>query len=106
MKLNLKSRKAATTASRIGSSFHAAVDQVAEAARPAIDQAAQTAHTAVDSALGRADAAAQWLGQQADSAQQLQRRLVSRSTTYVRAHPLKTAALFFVAGVIFAKLVR
>ena len=106
MRLNLKSRKAASTASRIGNSFHAAVDQLAAASGPAVDRAAAAAHEVVDSALGRADAAAGWLGAHADSVQKAQRRLVARSTKYVMAHPLKTAAVFFVAGVIFARLMR
>ncbi len=106
MRLSFNSKKARAATQQARRNVHSAVDQLADAAVPMFDRAATRAHDVVDTALTAADAAADWLGERTGEAQVLQRRLTARTTKYVAAHPLKTAALFFVAGVIFARLMR
>ena len=97
---------------RASSSAHAAVDSMAAAAdqavrkaSPAIDRVAQMAHQAVDKAAGAAAPAAEWLGQQGESLNATQRKLVDDTCKYVSANPLKSLGIAVLAGFLLSRII-
>ncbi len=107
MRLSLRKKSDFSDVANSGRrSAQSMIDQIAQALSPAVDRAASTAHDAVGTARSAADAAAGWIGERSETVQAAQRRLVAQTGKYVAAHPFKSLGFVFVAGVIFARIMR
>ena len=91
---------------KASTSAHAAVNSIAGAAKPAIERVAGMAHEVVDSAAGAAAPAAEWLAQQGESLNAAQRKLVSDTSNYVSANPLKSVGIAAVVGFLVSRMLR
>lgn len=92
---------------------HAAVSSIADAAevsarkaKPAIEQVAAMAHEVVDKAAASAAPAVDWIGEQAESLQATQKRLVTDTSAYIAANPLMSVGMAFLAGCLISRLMR
>jgi ElaB/YqjD/DUF883 family membrane-anchored ribosome-binding protein len=92
---------------------HAAVDSTADAAdgaarkaRPAIDQVAAMAHQVVEKAAAAAAPAADWLGEQGESLNATQRKLVTDTSAYIAANPLMSVGVAVLAGFLISRMIR
>ena len=92
---------------------HAAVDSMAEAAdaaarkaKPAIDQVATMAHQVVDKAAAKAGPAVDWLGEQGESLNATQKRLVNDTSAYIAANPLMSVGVAVLAGFLISRMIR
>ena len=92
---------------------HAAVNSVAEAAdvaarkaKPAIDQVAAMAHQVVEKAAASAAPAADWLGEQGESLNATQKKLVSDTSAYIAANPLMSVGVAVLAGFLISRMIR
>lgn len=92
---------------------HAAVNSVAEAvdgaarkAKPAIDQVAAMAHQVVEKAAASATPAADWLGEQGESLNAAQKKLVTDTSAYIAANPLMSVGVAVLAGFLISRMIR
>jgi len=92
---------------------HAAVNSVAEAAdgaarkaKPAIDQVAAMAHQVVEKAAASAAPAADWLGEQGESLNATQKKLVTDTSAYISANPLMSVGVAVLAGFLISRMIR
>lgn len=92
---------------------HAAVNSMADAAdgaasraRPAIDQVASMAHQVVEKAAASAAPAADWLGEQGESLNATQKKLVANTSAYIAANPLMSVGVAVLAGFLISRMVR
>jgi len=92
---------------------HAAVNSIADAAdvaarkaKPAIDQVAAMAHQVVDKAAASAAPAVDWLGQQGESLNATQKKLVTNTSAYIAANPLMSVGMAVLAGVLISRMIR
>ena len=92
---------------------HAAVNSVAEAAdgaarkaKPAIDQVAAMAHQVVEKAAASAAPAADWLGEQGESLNATQKKLVTDTSAYIAANPLMSVGVAVLAGFLISRMTR
>ena len=92
---------------------HAAVNSVAEAAdgaarkaKPAIDQVAAMAHQVVEKAAASAAPAADWIGEQGESLNATQKKLVSDTSAYIAANPLMSVGVAVLAGFLISRMIR
>ncbi len=101
------------TLSKASSSAHAAVNSMAGAAdeaargvKPAIDRVSALAHQAVDKVAGAAAPTADWLGEQGETLNAAQKKLVADTCSYVSAHPLKSIGVALAAGFLLSRIIR
>ena len=92
---------------------HAAVNSVAEAAdgaarkaKPAIDQVAAMAHHVVEKAAASAAPAADWLGEQGESLNATQKKLVTDTSAYIAANPLMSVSVAVLAGFLISRMIH
>lgn len=92
---------------------HAAVSSIADAAdvaarkaKPAIEQVAEMAHQAVDKAAASAAPAVDWLGQQGESLNATQKKLVTNTSAYIAANPLMSVGMAVLAGFLISRMIR
>ena len=92
---------------------HAAVNSVADAAddaarkaKPAIDQVAAVAHQVVEKAAASAAPAADWLGEQGESLNATQKKLVTATSSYIAANPLMSVGVAVLAGFLISRMIR
>lgn len=92
---------------------HAAVNSMADAAdgaarraKPAIDQVASMAHQVVEKAAASAAPAADWLGEQGESLNATQKKLVTNTSAYIAANPLMSVGVAVLAGFLISRMVR
>jgi ElaB/YqjD/DUF883 family membrane-anchored ribosome-binding protein len=92
---------------------HAAVNSVADAAdgaarkaKPAIDQVAAMAHHVVEKAAASATPAADWLGEQGESLNATQKKLVTGTSAYIAANPLMSVGVAVLAGMLISRVIR
>ena len=79
-------------------------NKVAGKMHSVVDQASSSAHNVVDKAMGAADSAAGWLNDRKQKVTATPRELMSKSTEYVAANPLKALGIAVVAGVLLSKI--
>ena len=98
---------------RASSSAQSAINSVADSAdaaarkaQPAVERVAAMAHQAVDQPAGSAAPALDWLGQQGESLNATQKKLVSNSSAYISANPLVSVGVAVVAGFILSRMIR
>lgn len=96
---------------RATGSAHSAVNTMAEGAdaaarkaRPAIDQIAAMAHQAVDKAAATAGPAADWLGEQGESLNATQKKLMANTCSYISANPMTSVGIALLAGFLISRL--
>ena len=87
------------------SSAHQTIDRVSEATQPAISRAAAGAHHMVDRLSGTSSRVAHRLERATTRLIDAEQRLVGASSSYVRAHPLKTAGIALAAVFVMSQLV-
>lgn len=99
--------------SKTTAGVHAAVNSAAEAAdgaarkaKPAIDQVVAMAHQVVDKAAASAAPAADWLGEQGESLDATQKKLVTDTSAYIAANPLMSVGLAVLAGFLISRIIR
>ncbi len=92
---------------------HAAVNSMADAAdgaarkaKPAIDQVAAMAHQVVDKAAASAAPAADWLGEQGETLNATQKKLVTDTSAYIAANPLMSVGVAVLAGFLISRMIR
>jgi len=92
---------------------HAAVNSVADAAdvaarkaKPTIEQVAAMAHQAVDKAAASAAPAVDWIGEQGESLNATQKKLVSDTSAYIAANPLMSVGVAVLAGYVISRMTR
>jgi ElaB/YqjD/DUF883 family membrane-anchored ribosome-binding protein len=92
---------------------HAAVNSMADAAdgaarkaKPAIDQVAAMAHQVVDKAAASAAPAADWLGEQGESLNATQKKLITDTSAYIAANPLMSVGMAVLAGFLISHMIR
>ena len=92
---------------------HATVNSAADAAdiaarkvKPAIDQVAAMAHQAVDKAAASAAPAIDWVGEQGESLNATQKKLVSDTSAYIAANPLISVSVAVLAGFLISRMTR
>ena len=92
---------------------HAAVSSIADAAdvaarkaKPAIEQVAEMAHQAVDKAAASAAPAVDWLGQQGESLNATQKKLVTDTSAYIAANPIMSVSVAVLAGFLISRMIR
>lgn len=92
---------------------HAAVNSVADAAdsaarkaKPAIDQVAAMAHQAVDKAAASAAPAVDWIGEQGESLNATQKKLITDTSAYIAANPLMSVGVAVLAGFFISRMIR
>ena len=92
---------------------HAAVNSLAEAAdgaarkaKPALDQVAAMAHQVVEKAAASAAPAADWLGEQGESLNAKQKKLVTDTSAYIAANPLMSVGVAVLAGFLISRMIR
>lgn len=95
------------------SGVHGVVNSIAEAAdtaarkaKPAIDQVAAMAHQAVDKAAASAAPAVDWIGEQGESLNATQKKLVSDTSAYIAANPLMSVGVAVLAGFFISRMIR
>lgn len=98
---------------RTTAGVHAAVNSAADAAdiaackvKPAIDQVAAMAHQAVDRAAASAAPAVDWIGEQGESLNAAQKKLVTDTSAYIAANPLKSVSVAVLAGFLLGRMIR
>lgn len=98
---------------RTTAGVHSAVDSVADAAdsaarkaKPAIDQVAAMAHQAVDRAAASAAPAVDWIGEQGESLNAAQKKLVTDTSAYIAANPLMSVGMAVLAGFLISRMTR
>lgn len=99
--------------SRTAAGAHAAVNSIADAAddaarkaKPAIDQVAALAHQAVEKAAATAAPAVDWFGQQGESLHATQKKVVTDTSAYIAANPLKSVGMAVLAGYLISRMIR
>jgi ElaB/YqjD/DUF883 family membrane-anchored ribosome-binding protein len=97
--------KASSSAHAAVNSMAGAADDAARKAKPAIDRVAAFAHQAVDKAAGAAAPTADWLTAQGESLNATQKKLVTNTSKYVSANPLKTLGIAVVAGFLLSRII-
>jgi ElaB/YqjD/DUF883 family membrane-anchored ribosome-binding protein len=92
---------------------HAAVNAIADTAntatrkvKPAIDQVAAIAHQVVDKAAASAAPAVDWIGEQGESLNATQKKLVTDTSAYIAANPLMSVGVAVLAGFLISRMVR
>lgn len=92
---------------------HAAVNTMAEAAdgaarkaKPAIDQVAAMAHQVVDKAAASAAPAVDWLGEQGETLNATQKKLLTNTSAYIAANPLTSVGVAVLAGFLVSRMIR
>jgi ElaB/YqjD/DUF883 family membrane-anchored ribosome-binding protein len=92
---------------------HAAVNQVTDAAKntaskakPAIDKVAAMAHQAVDRAAASAAPAVDWIGEQGESLNATQKKLVTNTSAYIAANPLVSVSMAVLTGFLIGRVIR
>ena len=92
---------------------HAAVTSIADAAdaaarkaKPAIDQVAAMAHQAVDRAAASAAPAVDWIGEQGESLNATQKKLITDISAYIAANPLMSVGVAVLAGFLISRMIR
>lgn len=92
---------------------HAAVNTMAEAAdgaarkaKPAIDQVAAMAHQVVDKAAASAAPAVDWLGEQGETLNATQKKLLNNTSAYIAANPLMSVGVAVLAGFLVSRMIR
>ena len=83
-----------------------AADIAARKAMPAIDQVAAMAHQAVDKAAASAAPAVDWIGEQGESLNATQKKLVSDASAYIAANPLMSVGVAVLAGFVISRVIR
>lgn len=83
-----------------------AADVAARKAKPAIDQVAAMAHEAVDKAAASAAPAVDWIGEQAESLNATQKKLVTDTSAYIAANPLMSVGMAVLAGFLISRMIR
>ena len=83
-----------------------AADIAARKAMPAIDQVAAMAHQAVDKAAASAAPAVDWIGEQGESLNATQKKLVSDASAYMAANPLMSVGVAVLAGFVISRVIR
>lgn len=98
---------------RTTAGVHAAVNSVAGAAdsaaskaKPAINQVAAMAHQAVDRAAASAAPAIDWIGEQGESLNATQKKLVTDTSAYIAANPLMSVGVAVLAGFLISRMTR
>ena len=64
------------------------------------------AHQAVDKVAGAAAPAADWLTEQGESLTAAQKQLVTDTSNYIAANPLKSVAIALAAGFVLSRIIR
>jgi ElaB/YqjD/DUF883 family membrane-anchored ribosome-binding protein len=92
---------------------HATVSSVADAAdsaarkvKPAIDQVAAMAHQAVDRAAASVAPAVDWIGEQGESLNATQKKLVTDTSAYIAANPIMSVSVAVLAGFLISRMIR
>lgn len=92
---------------------HAAVTTVADAAenaaskaKPAIDKVAAAAHQVVDRAAASAAPAVDWIGEQGESLNATQKKLITGTSACIAANPLLSVSTAVLAGFLIGRLIR
>lgn len=92
---------------------HAAVNVIADAAdvaarkaKPAIDQVAGMAHQVVDKAAASAAPAVDWLGQQGESLNATQKKIVTSTSAYITTNPLTSMGMAVLAGFLISRMIH
>lgn len=92
---------------------HAAVSSIADAAdvaarkvKPAIEQVAAMAHQAVDKAAAATAPAVDWIGEQGESLNATQKKLVTDTSAYIAANPLMSVGVAVLAGFFISRMIR
>lgn len=83
-----------------------AVENAARKSKPAIDKVAAMAHQAVDRAAASAAPAVDWIGEQGESLNATQKKLVTGTSAYIAANPLLSVSAAVVAGFLLGRLTR
>ena len=83
-----------------------AADSAARKATPAIEQVAAMAHQAVDRAAASAAPAIDWIGEQGESLNATQKKLVSDTSAYIAANPLMSVSVAVFAGFLISRMIR
>ncbi len=64
------------------------------------------AHQVVDKAAASAAPAVDWMGEQGESLNATQKKLVSDSSAYIAAHPLMSVGVGVLAGLFISRMIR
>lgn len=83
-----------------------AADGAARKAKPAIDQVAAMAHQVVEKAAASAAPAVDWLGEQGESLNATQKKVVSDTSAYIAANPLMSVGVAVLAGFLISRMIR
>ncbi len=83
-----------------------AADAAARKSMPAIDQVAAMAHQAVDKAAASAAPAVDWIGEQGESLNATQKKLVTEASAYIAANPLMSVGVAVLAGFLISRVIR
>jgi ElaB/YqjD/DUF883 family membrane-anchored ribosome-binding protein len=95
-----------TGAHGVVNSMAEAADNAARKAKPKIDQVAAMAHQAVEKAAATAAPAVDWIGEQGESLNAAQKKLVSDTTAYIAANPLMSVGVAVLAGFCIGRMIR
>lgn len=98
--------KTTTGAHAVVSSIADAADVAARKAKPAIDQVAAAAHEVVDKAAASAAPAVDWIEEQAQSLNTTQKKLVTDTSAYIAANPLRSVGIAVLAGFVISRVIR
>lgn len=98
--------KTTTGAHAVVSSIADAADVAARKVKPAIDQVAAMAHEVVDKAAASAAPAVDWIGEQAESLNATQKKLLTGTSSYIAANPLRSVGMAVLAGFLISRVIR
>ena len=101
-----KLRQASQGAHNVVNSLAGRADEAVRRIPPAIDQAASLAHQAVDRAENAVAPTADWVTQQANSLEAAEKKLVTGTSSYISANPLKSIGLAVLAGIVISRMMR
>ena len=83
---------------------HGAIDSAADATGPALDHMVANAHEAVDRAGIAATGAAETLGVKGDQLNDSSKRMIERTSIYVRENPVTSLGMAVAAGYVLSRL--
>lgn len=83
-----------------------AAEAAASKAKPAIGNVAAIAHQVVDRAAASAAPAVDWIGEQGESLNATQKKLVTGTSSYIAANPILSVSTAVLAGFLMGRLIR
>jgi ElaB/YqjD/DUF883 family membrane-anchored ribosome-binding protein len=98
--------KASSSAHATVNSIAGAAEEAARKAKPTIDQVTAMAHKAVDGVAGTVAPAADWLAEQGSSLNQIQKKAIDETRTYISANPFKSLAIAAATGYLLSLALR